>query len=103
MTVTELHAKDLADAVFGQLDEMMADVEDQVLVSQDRCVDHLLDLMNLTTNTAIRQVITEVLNDIRRLSCVRADELTAQYTLLAAVATVESAFDTYDITLPTAA
>jgi hypothetical protein len=85
----------LADAVFGQLDEMVDDLDGQVLVSQSRCVDHLLDLMNLTTNEAIRTVITEVLDDIRHLSVVRADEMESCYALLGAVAAVEAAFETY--------
>lgn len=91
MSVT-ISSHDLADAVFGQLDEMMCELEDRVLVSQDRCVDHLLDLMNLTTNEAVRQVIIEALDDIRRLSCVRSDEMMAHGALLAAVVAVEAAF-----------
>jgi hypothetical protein len=85
-------AAHLADAFFAGLDPYLADSEGPALLSQQRCVDHLLDLYNTTDNTTVRQVIGEVLADIRHLSSVRADEMRSNAVLLAAAAAVEAAF-----------
>ncbi len=67
-------------------------VESQLLVSQDRCVDGLLDLYNVATNDLIRQLVVDILDDIRHLSSVRAAYLTARLTEVTAAMAVELAF-----------
>ena len=55
----------------------LADLADgQILVSQDRCVDALLDLYNASTvELDVRPVVAAVLGRIRYLSAVRASAL----------------------------
>jgi hypothetical protein len=75
-----------------QLDAAVADIHGQCLVSQGRSVDHLLDLFNLSTDAVVRAAITFAIDDIRRLSAVRAEELVDSLRLIAAVAEIEGAF-----------
>ena len=56
----------------------------QVLVSQDRCVDGLLDLYNVAPTTMIREMIGELISDIRYVSAVQAQMLGQDLTLLTA-------------------
>jgi hypothetical protein len=86
-------ASHLAESFFAHLDPFLADTDGQLLLSQGRCVDHLLDLYNATDNLTLREVISDVIDDIRHLSTVRADEMRSNLVMLAAVATVEAAFD----------
>jgi hypothetical protein len=74
------------------LDAAIAEVGDQVLVSQSRAVDHLLDLFNLTTDPVVRAALSFAIDDIRRLTAVRGDELVDSLRLVAAVAEIEDAF-----------
>jgi hypothetical protein len=74
-----------------QLDATVADVHGQLL-SQGRCVDHLLDLYNLTVDPVVRAAIVFAIDDIRRISAVRADEFVDALRLIAAVAEIEGAF-----------
>ena len=89
MSVTT-NTEELIDAVMAQLDAMIAAVDGQELVSQNRCVDQLLDLLNLAAGAALRDEIVRVLDDIRSLSSLRADEMAVRYRLLGAVADLES-------------
>lgn len=91
MTATEL-----ADSFFEQVDPFLNDLDEGILISQDRCVDRLLDLFNSTESPVIRREIAEVLNDIRHLSAVETSEVRMQVFLLAACAAVEAAFDFED-------
>jgi hypothetical protein len=50
-------------------------LSDQVLVSQDRCVDALLDLYNVAPSTLVRELIGELISDLRFVSAVRAQLL----------------------------
>lgn len=65
----ELHA--LHDLLDGEL-----------LVSQDRCVDALLDLYNAAPTTLLRELVAEMISDIRFVSAVRAQLLRDDVTLL---------------------
>jgi hypothetical protein len=67
-------------------------LEAQLLVSQDRCVDGLLDLYNAATNDLVRQLVVDILDDIRHLSAVRAAHLQARLTEVTAAMAVELAF-----------
>jgi len=84
---------DLADAVARRAAEMQPMLDTEHLVSQDRCVDELLDMMNATSNGAVTRVIFEILDEIHAVSAVRGDELAGYYSLLGAVATVEGALE----------
>ena len=89
MSITT-NSQDLTEAAFEQLDDMIREVEGQELVSQSRCVDQLLDLLNIAGNATVRDAIIEVLDDIRQLSSVRADDMVARYGLLGAIIDLES-------------
>lgn len=67
-------------------------VADQVLVSQDRCVDGLLDLYNTAPTNVLRHLVAELIDEIRHVSSVRADELAEALAELSAAASVETAF-----------
>lgn len=86
MTATEI-----AETFFEQIDPFLADLDEGMVVSQDRVVDRLLDLYNSTSHPVLRQEIADVLSDIRHLSSVETDEMLMQVRLLAACAAVETA------------
>ena len=67
-------------------------LQDQVLVSQDRCIDGLLDLYNVAANSLVRQLVVDILNDVRFLSAVRAADLADRLTEVRAAMAVELAF-----------
>lgn len=67
-------------------------LEGQLLISQDRCVDHLLDLFNSAPTDVVRRLVVDVMDSIRHLSAVRTDEIRAELDQLAAAAAVETAF-----------
>ncbi|MFQ5557114.1 MAG: hypothetical protein ACE5GB_06360 [Acidimicrobiales bacterium] len=92
-----LSSQDLAGAVFTQLDDYFAELDDKVLMSHSRCVDHLLDLYSSTDNEVVRRTIAEALDDIRRLQAVEADEMSGWYAVIGAVAAVEAAFDSIEL------
>lgn len=91
--MTTMNVHDFADTMFAQIDPFCSELDDQALVSQERCVDHLLDLFNSTENTVVRAVIADALDEIRHLSAVAADEMQLQVQLLGAAVAVEAAFD----------
>ena len=47
----------------------------QLLVSQDRCIDGLLDLYNVAPTKLLRELVGELISDIRFVSTVRAQLL----------------------------
>ena len=69
----------------------LAKIAGQVLLSQGRCVDILLDLFNVTTEPSIQVLIGERLNDIRHLRAVEADEFRADLYAVAAISAAEAA------------
>jgi hypothetical protein len=91
-------ATELAETVLTEVDRLFRLLEGQVLVSQNRWVDHLLDLYNIACNVDLRREITESLNEIRNASSVRASQLRDELLRLAGAVAVESAFD--DLLLP---
>jgi hypothetical protein len=92
MTTTAT-ATELAEEVFAQLDPMFENLEGQVLVSQNRWVDHLLDLYNFVELPAVRRVIESTISEIRYQGSVEAGWVREQLVLLATAVEVESAFD----------
>ncbi len=84
MSVPAASGADHRNAHFDQeLARLIEALDDQVLVSQDRCVDALLDLYNLAPNRIARQLISELLSDIRFVTAVRARMLRDDLSILA--------------------
>ncbi|MGF1597870.1 MAG: hypothetical protein ACFCVK_13215 [Acidimicrobiales bacterium] len=78
---------------FGRvLDALIDALADQVLASQDRCVDALLDLYNVAPGPLARQLVVDMLDEIRHLRAVKAEWLLAQLADLGAAVAVEEAF-----------
>jgi hypothetical protein len=86
-TVTSINA----DGIAAIVDAALAAVAGQVLLSQGRCVDVLLDLFNVTTEPSIQVLIGERIDDIRHLRAVEADEFRADLYAVAAIAAAEAA------------
>lgn len=64
----------------------------QILVSQDRCVDGLLDLYNAAPTELIRSLVADIIDDIRHLSAVRASTVQGRLMEVTAATSVELAF-----------
>lgn len=62
------------------------------LVTQARCVDGLLDCYNAASSELVRQLVTDLLSDIRHLSAVRAPAMRARLNEVSAALAVEQAF-----------
>jgi hypothetical protein len=73
------------------LDAAMREVFDEVLVSQSRCVDHLLDLLNATDNEVLRQLTVDALDDIRLLNVARGVDIFGELAVIAAACNAELA------------
>lgn len=80
-----------ADGIARVVDAALDKIGGQVLLSQGRCVDVLLDLFNVTNETSIQVLIGERLDDIRHLRAVEADEFRADLYAVAAIASAEAA------------
>ncbi len=82
--------------VSNRFETILADlyqrVDGAVLVSQDRCVDHLLDLYNAAPGDVVRLVVSEIIDDMRHLSAIRAVELHDRLDEVMAAVAVEAAF-----------
>jgi hypothetical protein len=59
-------------------------------ISFDRCVDWLLDLYQSTTDTMLRDLITDVLDDLRMLGPIEGE---FEDVVLGALASIEVAFE----------
>jgi hypothetical protein len=86
-------ATELAHDVFARLDSLYTDLDEQVLVSQNRWVDHLLDLYNLLELPSLRRVVEDTLSDLRFRGSVEAFWMMGQLETLAAAVEIEAAFD----------
>ena len=71
---------------FGRFDQQMLAIlrmlDGQLLVSQDRCVDELLDLYNVAPTGLLRELVAELISDIRYVSTVRAQLLRDDLSVL---------------------
>lgn len=86
-------ATELAETILSEVDRLLSMLDGQVLVSQNRWVDHLLDLYNLAPNGDLRREITRTLKEIGNASSVRASQLRDELLVLTGAVAVESAFD----------
>ena len=73
------------------LDAAFSEIDGQTLVTQSRCVDHLLDLLNATQSPVLRRLTMGALDSVRLRGVVRGEELHAALSVLAAAANVELA------------
>jgi hypothetical protein len=80
-----------SDHFVALLDAAFREVGDQVMVTQGRCVDHLLDLFNATRNVVLRRLIIKALESVRSLRVVRAEDIHTALCVVAAAANVEFA------------
>lgn len=67
-------------------------VDGATLVSQDRCVDALLDLFNAAPTDVVRSLVASMIDDMRHVSAVRASDLSEGLEELLAAVAVEAAF-----------
>jgi hypothetical protein len=67
-------------------------VGSQLVLSQGRCVDHLLDLLNLTTEPSVRAELADFLAQIRLLSAVEGALMRGVLDVVVAALEVESAY-----------
>jgi hypothetical protein len=83
----------VSDAAFaaeaGRIRDLVAD---QVILSQGRCVDYLLDLLNLTGEPSVQAELTSFLSGIRKLSAVEGDQVRRLLDVVVAAVEVESAY-----------
>jgi hypothetical protein len=86
-------ATELAETILSEVDRLLNVLDGQLLVSQNRWVDHLLDLYNMAPNEDLRREITRSLNEIRNACSVKASDLRDELLVLAGAVAVESAFD----------
>ena len=93
MTTTTVTASEMAEVIFAEADVLLDELDGEVLVSQNRWVDNLLDLYNLVDVSPLQHVIAETLSDIRHLGSVEGPWLREQLLTIAAAVEVESAFD----------
>ena len=80
-----------AERFHGHLVGLMDATDGPVLISQDRCVDGLLDLYNAAPTEVVRAMVASVIDDIRHLSAVRSVDLAERLLDLRAAVAVESA------------
>lgn len=79
--------------LFEELARFEQALDGQLVVSQSRCVDGLLDLYNLTESDAARRVLAGALDDVRHISMVESASILRQLRLVSAVLSVEEAFE----------
>ena len=77
--LTAAHRNARFDAELERLHELL---DGQTFVSQDRCVDALLDLYNTAPGRLARELIAEMISDIRFVSAVRAQLLRDDVSVL---------------------
>lgn len=91
--MTTTSAFQSADEVLPQVDILLEKVDGQVLVSQNRWVDNLLDLYNLTDFWPLRRVIEETLADMRHLRSIEGSWIRDRLLTMAAAVEVELSVD----------
>jgi hypothetical protein len=64
----------------------------QLVLSQSRCVDQLLDLLNLAAEPAVRSLLSEFLDQMRNVSAVTGLRFGQMLDLSIAANHVESAY-----------
>ncbi len=91
---TERNATPSSDTVqadtFDAFWSAVTDNDGLSTISFDRCVDWLLDLFQMTTDTRLQVLISEVLDELREIGPVDGE---FEDVVLGALASVEAAFD----------
>lgn len=77
--MTVAHRTALFDEELDRLHDLL---DGQILVSQDRCIDALLDLYNAAPGKLARELIGEMISDIRFVSAVRSQLLRDDLAIL---------------------
>ncbi len=67
-------------------------VGDQRLLSQTRCVDHVLDLLKLASHDAVRVELTDFLSSIRKQTAVEGDRMRQLLDVTVMANEVETAY-----------
>ncbi len=82
-TLTKPKTAAARNALFdAELDRLTELLDGEMLVSQDRCVDALLDVYNAAPGKLARQLVGEMISDIRFVKAVRADTMLDDITVL---------------------
>lgn len=81
------------DTLSALVDDAVARLEGQVLLSAGRCVDDLLDMWNATLSQSARQIVAEALMEIGHQSAVRAECFKVRARLVQLAAAVDEVFD----------
>ena len=81
-----LRTVEVVDAV---IEEGFAQLSGQVIVSRSRAVDLLLDVYTATSSPVVRDVVAELLDDIRHVNAVEAEVLRDRLLLVQVAAAVE--------------
>ncbi len=92
MSASQMTAAEGTTGFDSALIALAEGLEGQVLMSQDRCIDGLLDIYNAAPTEVVRQLVIEIMDDIRHLSSVKTEDIKAELEELAAAASVENAF-----------
>ena len=97
MSITNLHtgmvSEPLTAPAFSELvAAVRRQVTGQILISQARCVDDVLDLLALSADAAVRAQLNGFLAEISRLSSVRADRIIEVLDFCVAAVDIEAAF-----------
>ena len=86
-------AAHVADATFvAEAGRIRGIVGTQVVLSQGRCVDQLLDLLNLTTEPSVQAELVACLTQIRKLGAVEGDYFRLVLDSVVAAVEVEAAY-----------
>jgi hypothetical protein len=85
-TITPTPARSPATTISEIVDAALASRDHQVLLSQGRCVDVLLDLYGATDDVGLRWSIADRLDEIRFLNAVEAGEFRADLAAILAIA-----------------
>ena len=80
------HITDIAEAALDW-------IGDQRLLAQGNCVNVFLDMYSATDDFTLRWAIADRLSEIRFLSLVEADDMRADLTAIAAIASADVASD----------
>ncbi|MCB0995198.1 MAG: hypothetical protein KDB21_08920 [Acidimicrobiales bacterium] len=83
---TRTSTVEVVDAV---IEEGLAQLSGQVIVSRSRAVDLLLDVYTATSSPVVRDVVAELLDDIRHVNAVEAEVLRDRLLLVQVAAAVE--------------
>ena len=85
--------RSLAEQFLAEAERVRCVAAEQLVLTQSRCVDHLLDLRTLATEPIVRAVLDGGLAAIRKLSSVESAALQRTIALAVAAAHVESSYE----------